>query len=666
MSLKENLGELFNKEELDKLKAHAETMLSTSGMCDHPFACDLCYRSGTSCNWDSSHQDARAFLRWYAEDYVVPEVVPEDPALLMQRLLHARSLLFLNGGCGNLGKRPRCATCPVGGPIHNCNRTKARNLGTALLAKHADVELIIPDGTLPTPAPATRSNIEWEMMVNIKEAQKAYANGFLISHENWGDSKVIHKDIFFGGASASCHGDLFERPSSTPDISWWVSKKPMDTFGNYNVVPHALYKDMGSSNYYIKMHTSTDYGEAFELPCLSSSYPFRSISFDEENARLIGIPKNGISKYLALDTVAERAAYREANGVVLKLGKFLKALSPYLSESEQSTLVEKLGSTVNAHAITDCEVSVESTLMDVYNENHGESGTLGESCMKDKGQLYQQLEDNNVEVVVARDEGGRLKARALLWTFEDGLKFMDRKYYAKGRHGDLLVEHAKDQGWAYKSKDSYGSSEWGYYAPDSEYKEEIKEVLSYPFDLDVSGEMPFLDSFGWGDGTNLTTKSLDTKLTLGFQNCRGQISGLPSCGCCGSGLEIGGDYRMLGSSHICPDCEDQHFRQCDTCGEDINSMNWYSPLVGRYFCNCDCAHTHESCYACHECTNHTFNDYQDADGHQYCGYCNAEVLRPCATCGRLHRRRNRIGGEFYCNDCRDEALAEQRRERNED
>ena len=100
-------------------------------------------------------------------------------------------------------------------------------------------------------------------------------------------------------------------------------------------------------------------------------------------------------------------------------------------------------------------------------KHHSSSGPLGISCMRhDRCQNYFKLYTHNKEIfslLVLMSDEGLVKARALLWNLgkENGLdndfKFMDRVYYSEDSQIPLFIKWAKENGYNYKEKMSWGS-----------------------------------------------------------------------------------------------------------------------------------------------------------------------------------------------------------------
>lgn len=109
------------------------------------------------------------------------------------------------------------------------------------------------------------------------------------------------------------------------------------------------------------------------------------------------------------------------------------------------------------------------------NYSRGERGTLGDSCMRyDEAQAYLNIYTNNPDkikllILINTDSEGeeapvsgieyRIKARALIWTLDNGRIFMDRIYTHDSSDEELFKEYAKDNGWLFKLKQTFNNSD---------------------------------------------------------------------------------------------------------------------------------------------------------------------------------------------------------------
>ncbi len=90
-----------------------------------------------------------------------------------------------------------------------------------------------------------------------------------------------------------------------------------------------------------------------------------------------------------------------------------------------------------------------------YTKYDSDRGQLGSSCMREGDDEWFEIYTCNphkVSLVIFRsiDNHDKIKGRALLWTLEDGSKFMDRIYTNDDSDNTLFQEYSKANGWVYK------------------------------------------------------------------------------------------------------------------------------------------------------------------------------------------------------------------------
>lgn len=130
------------------------------------------------------------------------------------------------------------------------------------------------------------------------------------------------------------------------------------------------------------------------------------------------------------------------------------------------------------------------------------SGTLLDSCMRNKGHFYGALQSSgNVRAWYWENEAGELLGRALEWTTIRGTKVLDRIYTS-----DHLIQRVKKeaqaQGVIHKQFQSY-AERFDFVKPNGEnetatYKIEVGDLLGAIYDEEV----PYMDTFcfySWSD-----------------------------------------------------------------------------------------------------------------------------------------------------------------------
>ena len=93
-----------------------------------------------------------------------------------------------------------------------------------------------------------------------------------------------------------------------------------------------------------------------------------------------------------------------------------------------------------------------------------EDTTLAKSCSRyEEAGKYLELyvaNPNLVNMLILKDDVNRLRARAIVWnlTEPEGRIYMDRIYSINDYDVELYKNYAREQGWFYKSRQTYGYS----------------------------------------------------------------------------------------------------------------------------------------------------------------------------------------------------------------
>lgn len=139
-----------------------------------------------------------------------------------------------------------------------------------------------------------------------------------------------------------------------------------------------------------------------------------------------------------------------------------------------------------------------------------EMGTLGDSCMRhsecaEEG-YFEMYESSETQVqFVSYNEGDGITSRALLWNVGGGVKLLDRIYQTYDGDIDKFKMYAKNNGWWYKEKQTYGNK-MGWVTPNGDI---VKKGFIVPCeDFESLSNFPYLDTFTFGfttdEGTFLT------------------------------------------------------------------------------------------------------------------------------------------------------------------
>jgi hypothetical protein len=243
-------------------------------------------------------------------------------------------------------------------------------------------------------------------------------------------------------------------------------------------------------------------------------------------------------------------------------------------------------------------------------------GTLGSSCMSSADEDWLEIYTSNPEKVnlvifKSQDDDTKIIGRALLWTLNDGKRFMDRIYTVNDSDVNLFREFAKENGWY--SKYQNGSSDSGRCnAPDGATVD-----LDLTVNLGKSSytSYPYLDTlkyFKEGSGILSNSKRGDA-ITL--EDTEGGY--VSPCECCGGSGSVECCDCYGRGSHDCSECDGDGEVDCSEC----NASGRVTDDEGNEV-------------ECSEC---------DGDGEVKCSNCSGSGREDCDECnGR---------GEVRCYEC---------------
>lgn len=252
-----------------------------------------------------------------------------------------------------------------------------------------------------------------------------------------------------------------------------------------------------------------------------------------------------------------------------------------------------------------------------YSNYKERSGSLGSSCMSNVNSNYFDIYMTNTDVcklIILRsvEDDSLIVGRALLWTLNDGKKFVDRIYTIQDSDVQLFRDYARENGWYTKQYNS--SSDSGRVnAPDG------TQVDLGKITVDIKAGMyeayPYLDTLKYfkpreGTLSNVRTGRGD-EYTL--EDTSGELWRCEYCG--GSGMQTCGNcdgdgyfdcHRCSGSGEReCGECNgsgkvegEEGEEECSECGGSGNNECSYCDGSGREDCD-DCNGRGEhSCYEC--------------------------------------------------------------------
>jgi len=273
-----------------------------------------------------------------------------------------------------------------------------------------------------------------------------------------------------------------------------------------------------------------------------------------------------------------------------------------------------------------------------------DSGFGGYTCMsgEDYGKYTQLYADNpDVVAMIKFDNGAR--ARALLWTTEDGAKVLDRIYPDDGGgHITAIRLWAEKQGYIIRGCNHLPEGDTISLSDDSERQVVLRD----------SGVYPYLDTFCFGvvkkGRVHLSNVKKDGDHT--FQGTDGKWLEGFECRDCGDEVGGGSIYSRDGENY-CEGCFNERFFFCVWCEEyhDVDSMVHCSESSEDY---CDeCAD--KELFRCHRCEEWYKNGITAADtGNRYCKECADDKLTFCEECEYFYEKpMEEIKNCLYCSEC---------------
>ena len=151
---------------------------------------------------------------------------------------------------------------------------------------------------------------------------------------------------------------------------------------------------------------------------------------------------------------------RQETRIGRSVRSILTSIGIKFTDKEIEEFVNKWKSTVDQlnNIFSNFEVVSGDDIAKWYHYDTYEStdGQLGASCMRGADEEWFEIYTSNpkkVSLVIFKSPDGldKIRGRSLLWTFDDGRRFMDRIYTNRDSDIDLFREYAKYNGWFCKA-----------------------------------------------------------------------------------------------------------------------------------------------------------------------------------------------------------------------
>lgn len=241
----------------------------------------------------------------------------------------------------------------------------------------------------------------------------------------------------------------------------YVSKAPTKIYfsSQIPIVVSKEYESLGTQKIKLTLHTEIDSeGETkmepevytFELNSFEWEFKFyhkEDVWFKSKKTA------DGYTSYITIPS-GEKQPSPEKNYIA-----DIEVISDLeIKDSDIENFVNKLIAYIQENRTDENQVPIEvkgEKIKEYYlvNNYKKEQGTLGNSCMRHRScqdflDIYCQNE-NQISLLVLLDDDDKVIARALLWTLNDGKKFLDRCYSIMEYDQIRFRNIAKKNGWYY-------------------------------------------------------------------------------------------------------------------------------------------------------------------------------------------------------------------------
>lgn len=334
------------------------------------------------------------------------------------------------------------------------------------------------------------------------------------------------------------------------------------------------------------------------------------------------------------------------------LGKYLQRNFKYekgkslLSIVKEKTINQFVNNVLsNIATVSELEKNINILDEEKITDYYSQSDELSSSCMTGEDSIYVELyslNPNKVKLVTLGD-----RARALLWTADDGTKILDRAYPAQSKEIVLLRQWAKLQGYVLRRN------------PDQLVEHgdvELSDNRQHIITLKYNEYFPYMDTFKFGkfiDGNTLQVSNYETFGNLKFNETDGTYKSI-SCDNCDS---IKGPFKHVGRNTYCQSCFDEYYTMCVRCKETISINNAISDDE-HYYCNVCFYEIYSLCERCGETMGKDEAIPINKDLEYWCENCAEKNAIECDSCeeyytlNKLHKVYNENNQtKFVCSDC---------------
>jgi hypothetical protein len=209
------------------------------------------------------------------------------------------------------------------------------------------------------------------------------------------------------------------------------------------------------------------------------------------------------------------------------------------------------------------------------------------------------------------EEPTKILGRAILWTLNDGKKFMDRIYTSNDSDIQLFRQYAKENGWYCKYNNS--STDNGQaYDPEGN---SVKLDLTVNIRKGYYKKYPYLDTLKYWSPDSGVISNSSHKGEYTLESTEGEYEN--PCECCGGSQRVE-CYECGGNGEVdCSDCRGKGEIECDSC-EGSGTIT-------------DDEENEKECPGCHGNGDNECDDC-GGRGEVECNYCDNRGEVDCPEC----------------------------------
>jgi len=351
-------------------------------------------------------------------------------------------------------------------------------------------------------------------------------------------------------------------------------------------------------------------------------------------------PEDGTCGFLAYNVPGKER-------MKMKTGRFLSRKLSLNSGFLNDRSIQDLANNINSELFPNIDIQIVNG-RDITQAYENAIGST--SCMTGTHSDYTLLYENNpdrFEMLIMRYLND--DARAIVHTFDNGQKMMDRVYASSGMLKDRMKAHAWNQGWF----NGYGTDE-----------EDENWIIS---DLNwADGEVPYMDTMVYYKIQSNGKMTISASSCLNYdgelQSTDGSVENRYHCENCDSNISED-ECIYTDDGCYCESCHSDLFSQCEKCGEYVFNEDIISVDNGN---SCYCQHCIDrgqvDVFYCEDC-NEYFSDVVCIEDERWvCGSCSESTSYDiCKGCGQYFYNENltEVDGLWYCKDCEPDDPVEQ-------